>query len=115
MKELERMEPEIKQRINEEEEVRGLIIINATYGKLDEVDIQVEHPPYIDVTKQLQYYVKNSELILDEFTKSKLEGFYDPCPGEPKQLEVFYRFKGSTHKVIIDDEQELRIPLPGMV
>jgi DnaJ family protein C protein 11 len=40
-------------------------------------------------------------------------GFYDPCPGEPKQLYVLYRFKDKLHSVTINDTDSMACPLRG--
>ena len=42
-----------------------------------------------------------------------LQGFYDPCPGEAKQLEIVYQFKGAMHSVVVDDNQSVSAPLRG--
>lgn len=101
---------EIILNMNKEESKRGLVIINAKYGVLDD-EFEVPHVGYIDVTQPLQYLVNNSQIHLDETSKSQLNGFYDPCPGEFKVLEVTYYFKGKKHYTKVDDEEELNIPL----
>lgn len=40
-------------------------------------------------------------------------GFYDPCPGDEKQLRIRYLFKDKMHHVTINDNDELVIPLKG--
>ncbi len=57
--------------------------------------------------------VEDSKLVLEEGSKASLYGFYDPCPGEDKQLCVQYLFKDKMHKVTINDNEELVIPLRG--
>jgi len=100
-----------------EEQVNGLIIINAQYGLLLDEDPQLieqveKYPPFIDVTDQLQFFVKDSALRLPEYSKSKLEGFYDCCPSsDEKYLVVTYNFRGKKHRVKVHDEEELIIPL----
>lgn len=93
----------------------GLIIMNARYGNLhDELEAKAgDHDrlePYIDVTVPLQNLVQRSELHLQAYTKSKLEGFYDPCPTEEKSLEICYSFKGKVHRVEIEDFEPVKIP-----
>lgn len=112
LQELEKIREKALQSRNAEEEVNGLIIINAKYGDLEHVDDDVnEYPSWIDLTDQLQFLVSNSKLYLPEYSKSRMEGSFDPAPGSPKTLLVWYRFRGKTHRVEIDDEEELKIPL----
>ncbi len=105
----------LRSRVNEES-VQGLLIINARYGNLQDdegvtsVTPQDEFPPYIDVTDQLQFQVLNSRLHLPPVSKTTLDGFYDPCPGEEKSLSIIYRFLNTTHRVEVHDEDELEIP-----
>lgn len=33
--------------------------------------------------------------------KSGIMGFYDPCPGEPKQLQVEYTYGGNRYEVLL--------------
>jgi DnaJ family protein C protein 11 len=106
----------LRSRVNEEK-VHGLLIINARYGNLEEDETGIpagaghdEYPPYIDVTDQLQFQVLNSRLHLPPVSKSTLDGFYDPCPGEEKSLLIIYRFLNTTHRVEVHDEDELEIP-----
>jgi DnaJ family protein C protein 11 len=100
-----------------EEQIGGLVIINAQYGMLLDQEEQltqqvIMYPPFIDVTDQLQFLVRDSALQLPEFSKAKLEGFYDPCPScKDKSLVVTYSFRGRKHRVEIHDEEELVIPL----
>lgn len=101
-------------------ETGGLIITKAYYGsrkavkKLeeeenlsDDLSLQV-----FDVTTPLNFLViDSSQLKLHGgIKKSGIMGFHDPCPGEAKQLLVEYTFRGHTHKVIVDDEEELVLP-----
>lgn len=121
----------------EEDDIGGLIIINATYGLSEEqrrreeqilgLENAAAYPSYLDVTNQLQSFVESSQLkdikhnsklfsasnaaINDEETFAKLRGFYDPCPKEEKYLHVIYQFKGRKHKVEVHDQDELRIPV----
>ncbi|CEH19611.1 Molecular chaperone (DnaJ superfamily) [Ceraceosorus bombacis] len=43
--------------------------------------------------------------------KSSLLGFFDPCMGERKHLLVRYLFRGRLHQVIINDVEQLTLPL----
>ncbi|XP_069960476.1 dnaJ homolog subfamily C member 11 isoform X2 [Cherax quadricarinatus] len=67
-------------------------------------------PEVVDVTIALQCLVKDSKLILQDSSKCSLPGFYDPCPGEEKNLRVRYLFHAVTHEVTIKDNDSLRIP-----
>lgn len=58
----------------------------------------------------LQCLVKDSALRLQASSKAVLTGFYDPCPGERKQLRVRYRCMGALHEVTVGDVDELKIP-----
>jgi DnaJ family protein C protein 11 len=44
-------------------------------------------------------------------SQAGLVGFYDPCPGEEKHLEVIYLFRNKLHRVCIADDELLRVPL----
>lgn len=97
-----------------EEERNGLVIVRARYGNLHarEGD-RTEHPDFpswIDVTIVIQNLVERSRVEFNS-NMSHLHGFYDPCPGETKWLEVEYRFKGLRHIVEVKQDGELRIPL----
>lgn len=101
-----------------EGQIDGLIIINAQYGMKVGEDKQLleqveKYPPFIDVTDQLQFQVRDSTLKLPEYSKSKLEGFFNPCPSSSDDLTlvVTYSFRGKKHRVQIADEEELVIPL----
>ena len=43
-------------------------------------------------------------------SKARLDCFWDPCDGFPKQLLVRYAFLGRLHQVVVDDEAPLRLP-----
>lgn len=69
----------------------------------------------INVSTQIQCLVENSHLIIKEGTSKKwLDGFWDPCPGTPKQLYVRYMFWNAMHECMVDDEEQLMIPVEGM-
>ncbi|TKS70857.1 DnaJ -like protein subfamily C member 11 [Collichthys lucidus] len=90
---------------------RGLIILNAWYGKfVSDTSQKQEKAKVIDVTVPLQCLVKDSKLILTESSKAGLPGFYDPCVGEEKSLKLLYQFRGVMHQVISADTDSLRIP-----
>ncbi|XP_026280653.1 dnaJ homolog subfamily C member 11 [Frankliniella occidentalis] len=97
----------------EEEGRRGLVIVEAKYGRIiasgDRAD-SLDQSEVIDVTVPMQCLVKDSKLILHEPSKSQLPGFYDPCVGEDKQLWVQYLFHNNAHEVTVKDSENLRIP-----
>ncbi|KAJ1524774.1 hypothetical protein ONE63_009650 [Megalurothrips usitatus] len=99
----------------EEESRRGLVIVEAKYGRIvssgdNRTSDGLDQSEVIDVTVPIQCLVKDSKLILHEPSKSQLPGFYDPCVGEDKQLWVQYLFHNNTHEVTVKDSETLRIP-----
>ena len=105
----------------EEERKKGLVIVNATYGIVEDatqplttLNTDADDGTSIDVTTPMQCMVEDSTLIIPAGeSKSWLTGFYDPCIGEPKQLRVRYLFWGRLHEVVINDEDLLKIPVKG--
>ena len=53
----------------------------------------------------------NIQLVLPYGTKSKLEGFYDPCHNNQKFLLIRYIFLGKLHQIIYEDDQNIKLPL----
>ncbi|CAG0884656.1 unnamed protein product [Darwinula stevensoni] len=112
---LELMKETVWRIIQQEESCQGLIIVKALYGchasqlgtgeQGQEADGNV-----IDVTIPLQCLVKDSKLIIHDVQKSQLPGFYDPCIGEEKTIQVEYLFRGQHHHVIVNESEPLRIP-----
>jgi DnaJ family protein C protein 11 len=109
------MRETVHRRIESEERVSGLVIVQALYGQLVASNLEAQDddlPLATDVTSPLQCLVKDHKLELPTGqTKVGLLGFYDPCPGEPKSLRVRYRFQGNLHEVTVDDEGQLRCPV----
>jgi len=65
----------------------------------------------MDATIPLQCMVDESCLVIKGGeSKAWLSGFYDPCLGEKKQLCVRYMFWGRLHEVVINDDEQLKIP-----
>ena len=92
---------------------QGLIIVEAWYGKLFDLDPagdRSELPKVIDVHVPLQCLVVDSKLILREDNKASIPGFYDPCVGETKYLRVRYEFRGTPHEVTVENSESLVIP-----
>lgn len=99
----------------EEESRRGLVIVEAKYGRIissgdARTADSLDQSEVIDVTLPVQCLVKDSKLILYEPSKCHLPGFYDPCVGEDKQLWVQYLFHNNVHEVTVKDSETLRIP-----
>lgn len=117
----------------------GLLILSALYGKLQlkqEQATQLLSPQglqdfatnlhgrylapsldpsislgFIDVTIPLQSLVNSHQLrIAEGYSKSQLVGFYDPCYGEEKQLQVIYQFSGIVHTVLVKDKEVINLP-----
>jgi len=109
------MRETVHRRVEAEDRVGGMVIVQALYGQLvaSNIDDDDDDLPLVtDVTIPLQCLVKDHKLELPAGqSKSGLLGFYDPCPGEQKSLRVRYRFKSSMHEVTVDDEAQLRCPL----
>ncbi|KAL7648908.1 UNVERIFIED_CONTAM: hypothetical protein RMT77_000842 [Armadillidium vulgare] len=112
---IELMKETVKRIVDQEEANKGLVILQAIYGRLvgensEELDEKDPSNDIIEVTIPLQCLVKDSKLLLQESSKCQLPGFYDPCPGEGKFLRVRYLFRAVIHQVTIKDEEPLRIP-----
>lgn len=43
--------------------------------------------------------------------QSHITGFYDPAPGEKKELYVKYLFKGKMHEIAVGNSYGLVIPM----
>lgn len=101
---------------DQEAKRKGLVIVEALYGKIVQEGSQSSqssistYGKVVDVTVPLQTLVKDSKLLLYETTKAALSGFFDPCPGEEKYLRVVYQFKEEEHSVTVRDDQPLFIP-----
>lgn len=112
----------VQRKVLVEESRRGLIVVYACYGCLDEDNKEVAgqettegEERVIDVTIPLQYLVEDSQLHLHESSsKSHLLGFFDPCPGEEKKLYIKYLFKDKLHEVTISDTEAIGLPLACM-
>lgn len=109
---VELMRETVRRIVDQEEARKGLVVLQASYGQLvvEGKDDLAPSPEVVDVTIPLQCLVKDSKLILQESSKCSLPGFYDPCPGEDKNLRVRYLFHAVTHEVTIGDTESLRIP-----
>jgi len=90
---------------------KGLIILSAIYGRLVVEGKEVaDEEDTLDVTVPLQCLVVDSKLVLTDVGKAQLSGFYDPCPGEAKQLRVRYLFRSVLHQCTVGDSMPLRVP-----
>ncbi|KAJ4957348.1 hypothetical protein NE237_014131 [Protea cynaroides] len=105
---------------NRQLETDGLVITRAIYGshkafkkrkELRELDDELSSQ-VVDVTVPLNFLVNDpGQLKLHEgVKKSGIMGFYDPCPGEPKQLHVEYTYGGERYEITVNDYEELVIP-----
>jgi len=104
--------PHAMRKVEAERARQGLVIVLGQYGSWKgESEEEAEEGSVIDVTVPLQYKVEDSQLILEEGPKSSLYGFFDPCPGQEKQLRVRYLFKDKIHQAVVNDNDELKIPL----
>jgi len=121
------MKNSIQEKRIEEEKKEGLVILRAVYGNIskredfeetitDNVstqsinDLEEEDSQILNVTDQLQLQVVNSELDLHPKFRLQIPGFYDPCTGQPNNLEVIYTYKGTKHRVIVSDDEHLHLP-----
>ena len=110
---IELMKETVERVINSERARQGLLILEASYGKLFGTEDDSSHfssPKVIDVHIPLQCLVVDSKLILRENTKANIPGFYNPCVGEKKYLRVRYEFRGTPHEVTIENSEPLIIP-----
>ncbi|KAL1285943.1 DnaJ -like protein subfamily C member 11 [Trichinella pseudospiralis] len=86
-----------------EEQRKGLVIIDASYGCNRSNDINVTIP--------LQLLVRNSKLIIQkDVDKNSLNGFYDPYPYEQKWLKIRYKFLEQLHECTISEHDAVEIP-----
>jgi len=100
-------------KIFQEKRKRGLVIVEAWYGSfVTHQSSVITQTKVCEVTVPLQTLVESSKLQLPPgITKSGIPGFYDPCPASEKKLKVTYKFHGKTHRVVVDDQEPLRMPL----
>lgn len=103
--------------LDEEKSKKGLVILKAFYGKVQQGAGDLENDDsadsvHINVTIPLQCLVKDSKLVLHDQSKSQLPGFFDVCVGETKWLYIEYSFHSNNYSVTIKDNEALRIPKP---
>ncbi|CAH1955822.1 unnamed protein product [Acanthoscelides obtectus] len=99
---------------DEESNKKGLVIINAIYGKIikdasQQGDMEISND-VVDVTIPVQCLVKDSKLVIHERTKSELPGFFDPALGEEKMLHIIYTYHDEPHEVTVADHEPVRLP-----
>ncbi|XP_065676509.1 dnaJ homolog subfamily C member 11-like [Hydra vulgaris] len=100
-----------QRNVSQEEQRRGLIITSAWYGKFtSDFSCNATLSQLTNVTIPVQCLVRDSKLILTDATKSQLNGFYDPCPGEDKYLKISYEFRDAVHEAVFNDTEHVRIP-----
>ncbi|PWN46537.1 hypothetical protein IE53DRAFT_322792, partial [Violaceomyces palustris] len=121
-------------RASQEISKRGLVIIEAYYGKKEdfppprqgstsellnvwEVERQEAHfvnETCWDVKIPLQSLVTSSQLVVPGGrSKSNILGFHDPVIGERKHLLIRYLFRGLPHEALLEDSAPLAAPLRG--
>ncbi|ORX91718.1 DnaJ-domain-containing protein [Basidiobolus meristosporus CBS 931.73] len=99
------MKEAVGRKQQQEDSKNGLVITQALYGNFEESRT-------IDVTIAVQALVNNSQLIIaGGHSKSNIIGFYDPCFGSRKQLNISYKFQGQEHQVTIGDTSPLACPI----
>jgi len=139
------MEKVAQTKREKEPNENGLIILVARYGsklwvsydpqwyhKRNDAESLIEEEN-IDVTNQLQFFVKDSQLHLPPGTKSNYLGFYDvtqyshayfedepmhppnwlsdpPTRSRDLNLYIRYQYKGQTYEITFDDNEEVKLP-----
>ncbi len=73
-------------------------------GSIQRNTLERNHP--------LQALVNKGQLIVPGGrSKSHLLGFHDPVMGEKKHLLIIYAFRGTLHKVVVEDFGEVAAPM----
>ncbi|GAA5809714.1 hypothetical protein MFLAVUS_003127 [Mucor flavus] len=104
-----------RKKKQEENKADGLVIVQAWYGNLDNLDNDIDEG-VIDVTIVIQTLVHESRLTIPGgHSKTNILGFYDPCLGERKKLRVQYRFRHRLHQVTVEDTAALISPVQAHV
>lgn len=138
LKQLTMMESIAEQKVYEEQQRSGLVILQATYWleQYSGVEMQVAT---MDATRQLQFWVSGGKLSLPAIPKSSLLGFYDlqtelgvavkkskwdwriwrrwtrrkthpePTKGAPK-LRIRYTHEEYVYEVTISEHEALTLP-----
>ncbi|XP_037956451.1 dnaJ homolog subfamily C member 11-like [Teleopsis dalmanni] len=107
---IELMHQTYERIVSEESSRQGILINKATYGKLQEGGFDFSEEASIDVTIPVQCLVRDSTLTLYNASKSQLPGFYDPCVGEDKVLNIDYTFNDHKHEIVVKDLESIRLP-----
>lgn len=55
-------------------------------------------------------FIDESIFISLETFQSELPGFYDPCVGEEKSLQIEYTYNGRSQIIKIKENEPLRLP-----
>jgi DnaJ homolog subfamily C member 11 len=125
--------PVALRKMEKESKKNGLVIVKALYGKtilLSDIqpetlnfnintpeDVLHEEMAVIDVTIPIQYMcdTDRSEVVFySGYSKSKLLGFFDPCPGQEKTLVVLFFYQGVWLQSTLGDSEGGRIPTSGI-
>ncbi|CAE6466142.1 unnamed protein product [Rhizoctonia solani] len=106
---IESIREQVKRKVDAERSSDGLIILEARYGPAKFIN---DKNQTIDVSAPLQLLVNSSQLVIPgSRSKAGLLGFYDPCLGERKCLQVKYTFRSRLHQVTVEDRAPVELPL----
>ncbi|CAG9327454.1 unnamed protein product [Blepharisma stoltei] len=110
--------PNAKRMADEEAAKKGLVVIEAFYGKSDIIEKvrrneENNSEEILDVKYLIQHLVENSKLNLSNTTKSTLPGFYNPCVDASVKpyLYIKYSYGDAIDMVIAKDEDAINIPI----
>ncbi|KAJ7637148.1 hypothetical protein FB45DRAFT_1001978 [Roridomyces roridus] len=108
------MRDRVRDFLEVEIEKGGLVIVDATYGPIQNSDRDMGLS--WNVTLALQALVRGSQLhIPGRHPKPSIQGFLDPAPFAPKSLRIYYLFGARPHYVEVPDYISLVLPLRGHV
>ena len=100
-----------------EQERKGLVIVEAFYGKLSllermTIDTTVTSSEVFDVAAQLQVLVEHHRLVMPAMSKAAQYGFFNPCvqPGEALGLYVKFSFGGHVQSRLFQDTDPVSLP-----
>ncbi|MEN2497990.1 MAG: DnaJ (Hsp40), subfamily C, member 11 [Marteilia pararefringens] len=98
--------------VQQETAAEGLVIQKALFGPIVMEDGQVNGiTECYDVTVASQLLVENHQINIKSRTNlSQLEGFFDPTPGESKNILFRYVYATQQHLAIFKDKEEIFIP-----
>ena len=101
----------------QEQERRGLVILEAFYGRLSLLErisagVTVTSTEIYDVTQQLQVLVEHHRLLMPAASKMTQYGFYNPCLDAEAALGLLVRFQygGEAGRTLVKDMEALSLP-----